>query len=1062
MYFRSDKAQARPRLSGTVSLQAKMIETNKRIPAMIPLHRKATGSAVPCRILLSASLLFASCAFDQFSPPRVATVTVSATADSNGTVSVFPRDEKVPMGSEAVITAQASPGFVFTGFFGSIRSTDNPLRIIASKNVSVSGRFARQPAAAQMVQIRPSGAGFEMGSKSALSNSIERLPHRVRLTYFYFMDKCEVTQGMYRALMGKNPSTANATQGTFGVGDSFPVYYVSWYDAARYCNARSKVDGYDTVYTYDAVCPSAGTCPYTLENLTIHFDRMGYRLPTEAEWEYACRSGSTSDYFWGDSAADSAGAHAWYDANSGNTTHPVGRTRPNAFGLYDMAGNVSELVSDWLAAYGDSLVVNPVGPTNLTLEQFEASYYRPVRGGCFELGASFLRSSGRIEQYPAPALVTSRHIGFRTVMGVFFADTMAAAPARAGDSLGITVTCAKSDLMALVGTSAIKIAFVKDDNIHRKVCYLDFTSAAPTVRVLPDSTPAYGPRISANGSYVAYGSRDIGFSSPSRTTLWKLCDTAGPRDRTPASASAYLPYWWVDTLTGDTCLVCAEAATMDNQPSWITQRTMLWRLSAGKIAGSPEVITAKGSYYGGRSKNGRYLAAGYPNAYLYDYSIDNRLRYFLPPYSGRDDTAQVCNLSISPSIVTPDQLMFLDFGYTQVSTLVGKPYGFHGIIFVCNSCVSCPSHVQKWFEKPAGYAEWDYVKWSNHPGFAAAVAMNQSSGSAGALFLVSLKDSSYLKVAQGDGLRDPYLWIDPTQVAELPDPYVDFAKYDVPVEANSSAQTQLTEKVKLFWKRCAAFQVAVVGSSPAYFGVDPSAIHSFSAVNMAAFMGEILLSEVFAQDYFLPHSPLKAVIMDLDPGFLNSNYYWSAPYLDGLYDSQGFQFDKNNGFWKAGIPSPVASKIAAFGPASWPDFDSTGYAKVHAAGSGWGDTIIDKGDYSIGDTFVQTNLRTVASAADTLAAHGVSLIVVNYPENPLYKYTSSEGRYGPSRATYGLITQWLDSLCRANPLVHFYDANNGGNHDYADNEAQDPNHLGYLGAQKLSGRIDSLLRLYVR
>jgi hypothetical protein len=741
----------------------------------------------------------------------------------------------------------------------------------------------------------------------------------------------------------------------------------------------------------------------------------------------------------------------------------VGKTRPNPFGLYDMAGNVSEFVGDWLGTYGDSLVVNPIGPANLTLEQFEASWYRPVRGGCYSLGTSFLRSAGRSEPYPAPAFTAGPHTGFRTVLGVFFPDTAAHTSVHTSDTLGVTVTCAKSDLISLIGTSRVKIAFVKEDNARRRLCYIDFTAPDIGVRVIADSVPPYGPALSPNGASVAYGSRSIGFSSPSQTTVRRLTGADPSCVRTPPGNAAYLPSWWVDPATLDTCIVYAEGASMDNAPAWVSERTMRQRMSGLVFAGPAEAINADGSYHGGISKNGLFLATGYPNAYFYDIRLDDRTRYFLPPYSGRDDTAQVCNVSITPGVARPDEIMFLDFGYpSKPSTVVGKPYRFHSIIFICNSCVGCNTHVRRWYEVPSGFDEWDCVKWSNHPDFAAAAAKPSGSGSGSSLFIVNLKDSSYLRVASGDGLCDPYCWIDPAEVAELPDPYADFAQYDVPMEVNYGDQIQITKKLKLFWKRRGAFNVGVFGSSPAYFGVDPSYMPSFSAVNMAVFMGEMLLSEVLSMQYALAHEPnLKAVVLGLDPGFLNANSNWADPFLNGLYDSQGYRFDKSNGFWKAGIPPQVATKMAGFGPASWDGFDSAGYTLGRSAGS-WGQPIIDKGDYAISDTFVQTNLRHVAALADTFKAHNIQVLMVQYPENPAYKTTTSIARYGPSRETFGQLVLWLDSLSQANPFFHFYDANNGGNHDYADSEALDANHLDYLGARKLSARLDSLLKVYVK
>ena len=129
----------------------------------------------------------------------------------------------------------------------------------------------------------------------------------------------EVTQGQYRAVTGANPSH-------FKGSDDLPVEKVSWNDAIAFCNKLSEREGLKPYYQFGAGSQSGGE---------------GYRLPTEAEWEYACRAGSTTRYSFGDDAA-SLGEFAWFDGNSGSKTHPVGQKRPNAWGLYDMHGNVWE------------------------------------------------------------------------------------------------------------------------------------------------------------------------------------------------------------------------------------------------------------------------------------------------------------------------------------------------------------------------------------------------------------------------------------------------------------------------------------------------------------------------------------------------------------------------------------------------------------------------------------------------------------------------------------------------------------------------------------------------
>jgi formylglycine-generating enzyme required for sulfatase activity len=170
--------------------------------------------------------------------------------------------------------------------------------------------------------------------------------HRVTISAFY-IDTTEVTQNEYLLLMKTNPS--RFVQGTH------PVENVTWYDAVLFCNARSIRDHKDTVYKYNSILgrnPNGGVTG--LEDLSIDMKKNGYRLPTEAEYEYACRAGSTADYYWGMNFPPTTHADTleidnnavWY-FNSPNCTQPVASKKPNIWGLYDMNGNVWEWCNDW-------------------------------------------------------------------------------------------------------------------------------------------------------------------------------------------------------------------------------------------------------------------------------------------------------------------------------------------------------------------------------------------------------------------------------------------------------------------------------------------------------------------------------------------------------------------------------------------------------------------------------------------------------------------------------------------------------------------------------------------
>ena len=223
---------------------------------------------------------------------------------------------------------------------------------------------------------------------------VEEAEHQTTLTRPFLLKATEVTQGEWRSLMGDSPSFfANC-------GDDCPVEQVSWYEAVAYTNALSSAEGLPRCYAdlggadYDRTDARNLVTP-VWRNATAC---MGYRLPTESEWEYAARAGTAGASYngavdeWDCGVDANLDSIAWYCGNSGDTTHPVGGRLANAWGLYDMLGNVWEWTWDWYAYY-------PAGPGRDYVGA-AAGDYRVVRGGSWGNRARNARSAVRYEDYP--------------------------------------------------------------------------------------------------------------------------------------------------------------------------------------------------------------------------------------------------------------------------------------------------------------------------------------------------------------------------------------------------------------------------------------------------------------------------------------------------------------------------------------------------------------------------------------------------------------------------------------------------------------------------------------
>lgn len=973
-------------------------------------------------------------------------ISVSFQVRGPGRISGYPDgfDTTVSPGAHITLLAVPDDGAIFTGWSAGNFTNSNPLDFVVAGKVVITAFFAARPS--DLVFIAARDSAFTMGSADGTVHAVERPPHEVRFTYNFFLGSCEVTAGEYRKTI----------QGSLrGDGlDSLPVTNVSWYDAVLYCNARSRAEGYDTVYSYSARCESAGACPYMLENLVIHYERFGYRLPTEAEWEYGCRAGFDGEYFW--DKPEKADKYAWYFTNSSNGLHATGGKLPNGFGLFDMAGNAAEWVNDWLAYYADSLYVDPAGPTHITQEQFEASWERPLRGGSYRSNLLYLRSSCRKGPYEMTWAGTQTDIGFRVAMGCFRAPQSAAGTVSA-ESLSATIACNKSDLIKTVGTHRIRAAFVCASGSRKMCALVDFSESPVTIRRIGDDTAVYAPSISPDGRFIAWSSKGEGASGESIITVSRI---DSPFTVT-ASEPGFVPRWWVDPQSGDTFIVYCDGASLNSQARWHTEKTLRRRISAGLFAGSAEPLWEGGSYHGGLSADGRFLGTAYPTAKLVDLRIsDTNIFYFTPPWNGRNDTPQVCNFSMSPSTSEPGEALFLDFGYPGVSSLLNRSYGFHAVIFIATSRLLSDEHISGWFETPAGYDQWDGTEWTNHSGSIVAVARTAVENDDDAVILINRTDSLYLKLLTGNNIREVAAWINPADLTQ-DDPYALFGKYDVPIQ--TSGQIHLAKKLRLFWHERERLECVAIGNSPTLYGFDSRAVTSMHTMNIAWSQSSIGASVTVALQYVLPHAPnLAALVLDLDASYFTVDSRRVIPRLTGLYDSKGYGLDSANGFYRGGLPQQVEDRIAAFTSDSWRGFDDRGAFVDSIIGEGWGAPVIEGGDYSLDDSVVQSNITLLEELADSTAARGIKLIVVNYPQNPAYRNTGMAGRAGPSRDTWLGLAALLHEMEQAHSGFHFYDANNLGDHDYGDSEAFDTNHLNARGAAKIAARIDSVLQAIMK
>jgi formylglycine-generating enzyme required for sulfatase activity len=375
-----------------------------------------------------------------------------------------------------------------------------------------------QPASGGELALLPGGE-FLMGDSSG---GQDETTHLVAVSPFY-MDRYLVTQELYERVMGANPSKRKSPNN--------PVERVQWTDAVRFCNRCSDLDGL--------------TPCYDLQTWECNFTADGYRLPTEAEWEYACRAGSTGKYCCGDDARELV-RYAWFKPHSGGMPRPVGQKAPNAWGLLDMHGNVWQWCHDYYQEnyYAESPSRDPRGPT--------AGKQRVLRGGAWDCTAERCRAAARFQEFPvfSDACFGADSYGFRRARNGSSAGgarpTELAAKKPATDSRppekhqnaspspthAPAVREGAIDLGQLKGT----IVFVSDRSGVLKIWKMPANGTRPQM-LTRDSNPDADPRFSPDGGRILYTSLRGGFPE-----VWVMNrDGNQPQQVTKGSQGSWAP-----------------------------------------------------------------------------------------------------------------------------------------------------------------------------------------------------------------------------------------------------------------------------------------------------------------------------------------------------------------------------------------------------------------------------------------------------------------------------------------------------------------------------------------
>lgn len=884
-----------------------------------------------------------------------------------------------------------------------------------------------------MIAVR--GGTVTLGTKDSKFKPSERPAMKVSLDYDYYLAIHEFTCGEYKALAKEYKLK------DFGKckKDSLPLANVTYYDAVLIANAKSKSEKRDSAYTYTkATFDSEGHCT-NLDALVFHPEVNAYRLPTEAEWVHAASKG------WDPKN------NSWNADNSDYKSHVVCSAGKDSRDFCDLAGNVKEWVNDWAGQFRDTIIINYVG----SLDGGDLGE-RVLKGGYFSDRPTEMNVIARGDEYTVEASTRADRIGFRLAFGNIPNPVWLDASGKVQTS-AVSALANASAIKGLTGTHNAILAFRND--ISGNLAFIDYSEGTLSVKEIHDSIEVYHPDISPDGKLVAFCTKPEGISGTSKLYVRELNAKGTNRVKLDVKSAA-IPRWRV-LDNGDTVIVYVTDAG-NNKDESTFKETATWQVKFAKNKfGTPQKLF-DGAYHGGISEDNSLAVSG---ARLLRARIAKSGSTITE--KARDtiwyDKEQACNVSLAQD--KSKRTLFLDFGGKKGQKFVGKSYATHERIFVADSNGKLIQSISS----PSGYT-FDHTEWATDGNTSNIVAtLTNANGAHTKIVLASPKDSSIVELVEGEELWHPNLWVErKAKNAQTDETGIDFeldpdsaGVYYNNSGANDHAH-QWRYKMEFLWQYKDTADIAIIGSSHTYYGVDARLFSSpHFAVNFAVATNSNSGAYYHFTNYILPHlKKLKIVIHSIDIGLWSSTH---KNIFERAYKSYpGYVYDINHNFWKNSVPKNLFNLT----------YDSPGNSSAakslrptrgsYAARSdSWGSenpSVNDSGWIDSKATNYRTNFNQVEEMISLCQERDIIFIGVITPQTPHLKNTGAFSVHGIRRSEAPSLIQEIANLHDKHPNFFLLDENKMGEHDYTDEMAYDKDHLSQAGAEKLTHRLDSLIK----